>query len=691
MNRTLLAALTVAVAFVLSSFLTGCGGSQLDPAAQLATQDPAELLSNVKTTLQQERLTVTGLYTALQQLNSYLDQKREVREQFQLTQRERDWVEQKREGRGLLWGLPEGQRKHPLEELQRTAFTMLDAHHLDGCLLLRDAARTLRSDLGREPDAEDSARWTEYQLELARRTFDWVVRQVDLRPPAPNVPSFPAHEVLRRGTGSDEERARVFLALVEQLDVYGDQHRLDGCMLVRTVDEATAEGKKEPRERHLAGVLIGQDIYLFEPRLGIAMPSPDGKAVTTLRQLQQDKERKVAQALSHPGLPYELPSDQIDNPVLLVPASLPAVSPRMRWLETQLRGDNPAVLFKDVPASMERFEKALQYPLPTLPRLGGGQGGGEVRLWSNRAAHPVLLLARYAENVERRNQPRLQGSETPLTLPDAVVFESRQALMPGWVHDLARRIGQVRARRVYQHFDMILQRIRIDSGSPRDYLVRGRPELAVERTLQADSRLDKILEDFRSRGAPGGRMFEEWSDRLERAVDDLEFNTIWTRAEQPYSFLSAVWATPELREHLTYFMGLSKVELAMRSEWLSSQQPEHPRVPPFARGAGGSDQPSHYQEWESAADWFIRYEAMVLPYSRRQWADAAQRHLAYCRSRQHQFAAAIGTLERLEQTLGDPNSYPAGEPRTYRIFHKQAHLQRIKELRQKQATEAAAE
>ena len=135
---------------------------------------------------------------AVQQLNLYLDGAQEKprppgKEELDLL-KNREW-----------FGLDDGE----LAEVQRDSFTPLDAHHLDLCLLLQDAVRSLRLD-------------RLAPREQARACFDWVMRQVQLRDRAGDA--LPPDFVLRRGWGTALERAQIFLAVLQQLSI-------DGCML----------------------------------------------------------------------------------------------------------------------------------------------------------------------------------------------------------------------------------------------------------------------------------------------------------------------------------------------------------------------------------------------------------------------------------------------------------------------------
>ncbi len=97
-----------------------------------------------------------------------------------------------------------------LAEAEGANYTQLDAHHLDGCLLFRDAARALDT----EEVGSDGSPIRPGPVERAATAFDWVMRQV--RPDDRAAEQVPPAYALRRGRGNALERGLTFLALLEQ-------------------------------------------------------------------------------------------------------------------------------------------------------------------------------------------------------------------------------------------------------------------------------------------------------------------------------------------------------------------------------------------------------------------------------------------------------------------------------------------
>ncbi len=217
-----------------------------------------------------------------------------------------------------------------LAELNTSTYTLLDAYHLETCFLLRDAARSLLVE-GRPP------------LDQAVAAFAWVMRQVRLD--EKQKQTVPELFVLRRGRGKDLERARVFLALLEQLG-------LEGCLLRIPQDPDPAA-----IVRVIPGVLVDKEIYLFDCKLGLPFPGPSGRGIATLAQLKKDPGL-VAQITVDAKHPYDVKPEQIKNADVLWYCSLSALSPRMKVLETILPEQNKVRLSIDYAAVLGRVRAA---------------------------------------------------------------------------------------------------------------------------------------------------------------------------------------------------------------------------------------------------------------------------------------------------------------------------------------------
>lgn len=267
-----------------------------------------------------------ALRTAIHDLNAYLA-KHPDQAIPPLPAGDRDWL-----ARFCL--LDQGE----LNEVSNSSFTLLDAHFLDMCLLLHDAARSLRLD-------------SLPPRESALAAFDWVVRQVYLResgqPPAP--PQF----VLRRGWGSDRERALVFLALLDAAGV-------PGGMVVVPLDESGQ------LRYWIPAALADKQVYLFDTRLGVPLSGPDGKGVATLADLHGQPDKILPLLNMDKAHPYDVSAGQIRKAQVRVGCPLSALAPRMTWLQ-KLLPDGAGYRFarppRDLVAPWKDFAAATRVPV----------------------------------------------------------------------------------------------------------------------------------------------------------------------------------------------------------------------------------------------------------------------------------------------------------------------------------------
>ncbi len=761
----------------------GCSDAPTGAAGNEGVQAPEELLANAKTLLQGERTysaspreegpkkpqaddsvrrpgaadrsrdafqderpapnTINSYHYALQQLNTYLDQRKDTRDSLKLAPDEL---------RRLKVLLPERQptffpdQAEWFQEPQRQAFTLLDAHHLDACFLFRDAAVALRTNRGGEgiPGAGGGVGVSlPYQRRLAEHAFAWVTRQMILKAPVVEDRAIvPASELLRRGIGTEkfQDRSRVFLALLDQLE-------LPGCMVAYR-EETGKDDSGQPIVRDvpwIPGVLIGGEVYLFDTRLGLPVPGRAG-GTATLREVLANPAL-LGEAFSAPDAPYDVGKDRLKQVLVLVPSSLSALSPRMLWLQKEvLKNDNPVILHQELAATEQAFQRAIA----AWPKEAGSTV--EVKLWTTRAGYPAMVQARYLKTHQelqalRRGPTASQSEEEKQRLSrrdeivrrDAVIWEQRlrydtispRHRLPEWYLDLAKRLDLYGCAfdpdsvRLLQAFSDRFRRTRFEPNGARDHLLRGRLELAIDRLLLMETRLARALEQYgeaqraasqiqiggqpanlgqRLQSFPGQR---NWQDTIVGATDLVRRMTIrrdeLRRMEDPDSaevrrltdeidklsqFVEALWkqeepnifllclhfAETDYREHMMYFMALAKLEQAFRA--VENPGPSVPgRLTP-------------QQQLESAADWLLRYEALILPQLDNHWYPAVLAQLARCRAAQKRYADAIDCLERLERYLPDLKTLSPetqAVARAIRTYQKQANHYLIRELRKKPA------
>jgi hypothetical protein len=273
----------------------------------------------------------------LQQVNAYLGSHPGDRP-AQLGQEQRGFLQAR-------YALDESE----LAEVDNGNFTSLDAHYLELVLLLRDVIGSLR--VAELPP-----------LEGATRTFDWVVRQVGLQPPQGDA--YPPQFVLRRGFGTALERAFVFMALLDQLGI-------DNCMLVLPETGSGGSGTRY----WIPAVLLKEELYLFDTRLGFPIPGPQGKGVATLKQIQAHPELLGALTVDD-KFPYDVKPTDAARARLEVACPISPMSPRMRYLQDKLAANEKVALFVDPVARLQRFDAALKRSgLPAATAKGWNHPG----------------------------------------------------------------------------------------------------------------------------------------------------------------------------------------------------------------------------------------------------------------------------------------------------------------------------
>ncbi|QDV65325.1 tetratricopeptide repeat protein [Crateriforma conspicua] len=206
---------------------------------------------------------------------------------------------------------------------------------------------------GLDPDSLDS-------LQTASRLFDWTVRNVALQPrvltqPAPEPPPLPEglefrgagyrqsdYETIWRGTGDGLQRAGVFEQLCRQAG-------LAAAILAVPSDDS---GRLTP---WAVGVMIGDEVYLFEPELGLPIPGPDQVGIATLKQARRDES--VLRRLKVPGF-FDYPFDKADVQQVTAMLNLmpEAIATRMKLLQESLTGQRRMTLYVDADESSERWD-----------------------------------------------------------------------------------------------------------------------------------------------------------------------------------------------------------------------------------------------------------------------------------------------------------------------------------------------
>jgi hypothetical protein len=290
-----------------------------------------------------------------------------------------------------------------LKDLENRNWSLRDARHIEDCMMYYGIATRVAG------PGENLAR--------VRRVFDWVVRQIQLVP-AGSLGSGPLaqafarpYDVLLRGMATEvdgywAERTWLFMALCRQLDidtgliVYSKSNTLATPVPRWGANielEATSLGlRRAPRPPviWICAALIDDQAYLFDSRVGLAVPGPGGSGVATLEEALSDPA--ILERMNLPGQsPYGTSrASLLASPIklrILIDSGLGYFSPKMKLLQGELAGKNRTILYRDPAEQRDHFAQVL------------GDRNGGVALWGL----PVLVEDRlfkdavFVESVQR--------------------------------------------------------------------------------------------------------------------------------------------------------------------------------------------------------------------------------------------------------------------------------------------------
>jgi hypothetical protein len=241
-------------------------------------------------------------------------------------------------------------------------------------------------DFGREKSDE-----VRVQLEEAYKLFDWTVRNISMESEGASVedttldPRGPVGddgmgygylpwETQLFSIGDFIERGRVFCALADQRSIDSVWISLDGS-------------QDSPGKVWAIGVLIGDDIVIFEPKLGMPILDPDTGHLATLTQTVANE--RILRRLDLPGqFDYAFTQSDLQNLEFLIDVPPVGASARMKMLEASLLRDERMVLFKD----LKSLEERLRTVAPAQTRIS---------VWQT----PLLAQIQAASVRERLDSP----------------------------------------------------------------------------------------------------------------------------------------------------------------------------------------------------------------------------------------------------------------------------------------------
>jgi len=250
-----------------------------------------------------------------------------------------------------------GQDPEPIiKGLCSPSFTTRDARHIEDCMLYKVVAKRVAG------EGDDLTR--------VRRIFDWIIRNVQLVPAEMLAgPGFRQAEarpadVLFRGMATEggnrwSERGWLFMALCRQIGV-------DVGLLTFTPQVSMMASPKaainRPAVSWICAAIVDKKAYLFEQRIGMEVPGPDGTGVATLEEALTNPE--ILSRLEIPGVSsYGVTAAELlaspSKIGVLIDSSMGYLSPRMRLLQALLKREDRTILFRDAYEQGANFKAAM--------------------------------------------------------------------------------------------------------------------------------------------------------------------------------------------------------------------------------------------------------------------------------------------------------------------------------------------
>jgi hypothetical protein len=497
-------------------------------------------------------------------------------------------------------------------EISGVTYTLLDGHHLQYCMLLRDVARSFDvMGAGERPGKDKPVE----PLDQVSAAFDWVTRQVRLQrnqAQLATTPQEPPDWVLRRGRGTPEDRALIFLGLLEQLNVaHGQPGAYVGGLVYCP--------RKGAKPRLWTGVAMAglPGLYLFDPDLGMAIPGPGGKGVATLAQARQGD---VLRQLDVPGGPaYDVTAEQAKASEIYLFCSLSALAPRQRHLQDHLLPPVVEVrLAADLEGDLARLkaaardgaakEQAVEVWKPGITiwrRFLAPDEGGSAR----PEPFPLAAVPGFTwpgDNSVRHLTPQVRFS---MKLPPWEFY-------PAYLrNNRALAVDNILGQRLRNGFARPWEQAILDAGGPRDLLLRGQftqaPLLLVQEREQRQMAVDRLS----AVGNDLGQRLDEWVDKASAAhAEQLRARTgtaqdqeraaqlvamVWKSevAEPVYVLVGGALALARLPE-VTFQLGLCKHEQAERLQ---------AHVDRSSGRAPQTEIDKARNAWDDALGWWTRY------------------------------------------------------------------------------------
>ena len=239
-----------------------------------------------------------------------------------------------------------------------TVATQLAAKTLDQGLFDLADVRALQEAIWHR-DISAWAKQDAYEkLDVARKLFDWTIRNVQLDQSGETSIVHHPWQVLMFGHGTAEHRAWVFAELCRQ-------QQLDLVML--QIGEST-------RARTLPALFADGQLYLFDPALGLPIAGDKPDSVATLAEwiAEPERLRRLDVDAEHP---YPISSDDLKTIHAQLVATPLQLSHRAAALEAALLGEDYVALASNVDELAESLKKLSNFaavelwPFPFVEQL----------------------------------------------------------------------------------------------------------------------------------------------------------------------------------------------------------------------------------------------------------------------------------------------------------------------------------
>jgi hypothetical protein len=282
------------------------------------------------------------------------------------------------------------------ESLAAKSFQPHESRILQEAVWLRDISRWAHGDA-----FDDVGR--------ASALFDWTIRNIQLDPDAEAPPHRPWHTLLY-GHGTADQRAWVFAVLCRQ----------QGLNIVMLGIPLTKPADGNATTYWLPAIFTNNQLYLFDARLGLPIPGPNGQGVATLEQVLKDDS--LLRKLDLDGAAYPISAELAKGAMAFVVADPFELTRRASQLEASLSGaDHLALAVKpsDLAAQLKSTPGVTAVSLWEVPfrtlrdqlTLGKPARHREALAFEPFAVRPTLWKARTRHFQGRREATNEPGGE----------------------------------------------------------------------------------------------------------------------------------------------------------------------------------------------------------------------------------------------------------------------------------------